>query len=68
MSRVRLMGLGEVAARCGVRASAVSMWRSRYHDFPEPDSVLLCGPVWLESTIERWLASHPERVRVRPPE
>lgn len=53
-----LLGLAEVAELAGVSPAAVSNWRSRFADFPNPVASLRSGPVFEEERIRRWLRTH----------
>lgn len=55
MEKLPLVGLIEIAMRAGVRRPVVSMWRTRYTNFPEPVSTLSVGPIFWWPEIERWL-------------
>lgn len=72
MKPLPLAGLIEIATRAGVRRPVVSMWRTRYQDFPAPVSELAVGPVfwwpdvaaWLQATGRRYDAIEPDYIRV----
>lgn len=51
-----LVGLQEIADIAGVPSSAVSNWRRRFDDFPEPLAELKSGPVFSRAVIDGWLA------------
>lgn len=46
MATLELVGIKEIAQICGVTSQVVSNWRERRFDFPPPDCVLACGPIW----------------------
>ena len=50
-----LVGLMEIAQRAGVQRPVVTMWRSRYEDFPEPIEELHIGPVFAWPHVQKWL-------------
>jgi hypothetical protein len=50
---MKLLGPGEVREMFGVAAASVSRWQ-RDGTLPDPDWVLLMGPVWTQATIEAW--------------
>lgn len=53
MSRIRLMGPGEVNAFLGISHQRVLLLRKR-PEFPAPAAVLECGPIWLAEDIEAY--------------
>lgn len=53
-----MLGLAEVAQLAGVSPAAVSNWRTRFPDFPEPVEMLRAGPVFDRHQIRRWLRKH----------
>lgn len=57
-----LVGLIEIAQAAGVRRPVVSMWRTRYADFPLPVQELAVGPVFWWPDIEEWLRLTGRRV------
>ena len=48
-----VLGLSELASVLGVKPGTVRQWHHR-GQLPEPDAVLACGPVWRQSTIDKW--------------
>ena len=56
--RPELWGIREVAVYAGVTPQAVSNWRKRYPDFPEPLTELRLGPVWRASDARAWVLRH----------
>lgn len=50
-----LVGLSEIAELAGVSRQAVSNWRSRFKDFPQPKAELSSGPVWGKDEVILWL-------------
>lgn len=53
-----MVGLAEVAQLAGVSPAAVSNWRTRFSDFPEPIETLRAGPVFDRQQIRRWLRKY----------
>jgi chromosome partitioning protein len=53
----KLVGVSEIAemANPPVTKQAVSNWRARYDDFPQPAQTLQSGPVWDAEIIQEWL-------------
>ena len=49
-----LVGTHEISMRCGVSRSAVSNWKIRYSDFPEPFTVLATGEIYHWPDVMRW--------------
>lgn len=52
---VVLIGIPEIAEIAGVTRSAVSNWRKRYNDFPEPRVQTDSGLLFDHSAVEAWL-------------
>ncbi|MER8802245.1 Z1 domain-containing protein [Mesorhizobium sp. M0998] len=50
-----IVGINEIAAMAGVSSQAVTNWRVRSPDFPQPLSELASGPVFRKSQIRAWL-------------
>lgn len=50
-----LIGVFEIAELAGVTRQAVTNWRARSRDFPQPVAELHSGPVFQRSAIRRWL-------------
>lgn len=50
------MAASDIADALGVKPSAVSNWRSRYQDFPEPITSVAREhtPLWLKGDIAAW--------------
>ena len=57
-----LVGLIDIAMRAGVRRPVVSVWRTRYPDFPAPVAVLAVGPVFWWPDVARWLTATGRQV------
>lgn len=57
-----LVGVAEIAARANVTRQPIANWRSRWSDFPQPLTVLSCGPVYDWSEIEQWLRIEHQQV------
>lgn len=51
---MKLYGMTELAAACGVGISAVCNWRDR-GQLPKPSCELAVGPVWSARRIEPWI-------------
>jgi chromosome partitioning protein len=51
----QVVGLAEVAQLAGVSPAAVSNWRTRFSDFPEPVQSLRAGPLFDLHQVRRWL-------------
>lgn len=51
-----IVGLTEIADRCGVGRTAVWNWRNRHEDFPAPLADLECGPIFNWPQVSAWLA------------
>jgi chromosome partitioning protein len=49
------LGIAEIAEYGKVSKQAVSNWRLRYDDFPEPVQTLHSGPVWDRESVETWV-------------
>jgi chromosome partitioning protein len=50
-----LLGISEIAELAQVSRQAVTNWRTRVADFPQPIAELSSGPVFRASDIRRWL-------------
>lgn len=63
----RLVGIYEISKIAGMSKPTVISWRERYDDFPTSVAELKCGPIFLKSDIEVWLAKHkgPESKKKR---
>jgi predicted DNA-binding transcriptional regulator AlpA len=55
LSVTNLVGVTEIANMVGMSRQAVSNWRRRHKDFPQPIADLNGGPVFHYKTIEQWL-------------
>ncbi len=55
MGVVEFLGIHEIAALASVSRAAVTNWRSRYSDFPEPVAHLRAGPVFRHDQVIEWL-------------
>lgn len=58
-----LLGVSEVAELLGVTRQAVTNWRSRRKDFPEPAADLRSGPIWIRSAIVQWASDNSMEIR-----
>lgn len=56
----------DIARLAGVGRAAVSNWRRRFPDFPEPVGGTTASPLYSLSEVEAWLRRHGKRFRVRP--
>lgn len=56
-----LVGLGEIAELFSVRSSAVSLWSTRYEDFPRPIKRLKSGSLFLMSDVQKWKSARDMR-------
>jgi hypothetical protein len=54
----KLVGVSEIAEHYGVGSTAVSNWRARYDDFPEPVVMLRMGPLFTLESVEAWHREH----------
>ena len=59
-----LLAPSDIADLAGVSRAAVSNWRKRLTDFPQPTGGTANKPLFAASEVERWLAAHPDRRRV----
>ena len=66
----KLLGVGDIAAMCGVEPKTVSIWRLRYADFPEPDVAVGETAGWdpgRAEEIRAWMGRRPGRGRKTSP-
>lgn len=56
----------DIARLAGVGKAAVSNWRRRFADFPEPVAGTAASPLFRLGDVERWLASHDRQIEVSP--
>ena len=61
MKEQNLLGISEIAEMAGVTRQAVTNWRKRFDDFPQPVQTLQSGPVWKRELIEDWLKQREGR-------
>lgn len=59
-----LLAPSDIADLAGVSRAAVSNWRKRMTDFPQPASGTANKPLFSASEVESWLAAHPDKKRV----
>lgn len=52
---MEFLGIHEIAALAKVSRAAVTNWRSRFPDFPEPAANLRAGPVFRRDQVIEWL-------------
>ncbi|HEY9392148.1 MAG TPA: N-6 DNA methylase, partial [Mycobacteriales bacterium] len=57
---------GDIARLAHVGKAAVSNWRRRFGDFPEPVAGTATSPRFLLSQVEDWMARHGRRFQVSP--
>lgn len=50
----QFVGIAEIANLCNVSPAAVTNWRKRFSDFPQPLAVLKAGPIFKTEEIEKW--------------
>lgn len=50
-----IVGLIEICMAAGVKRTAVSAWRKRHPDFPEPVAELATGPIFWWPDVADWL-------------
>lgn len=58
----RYLGQADIARELGVTRHAVTVWRGRYDDFPQPDVLVGSIPGWAPgrmAEIRRWKDSRP---------
>lgn len=66
----KMLGVADIAAMCGVEPKTVSIWRLRYHDFPEPDVTVGDTAGWdpgRAGEIRAWMSRRPGRGRKTAP-
>lgn len=61
-----LVGIAELAEMLAVSRQRAAQIASTHKDFPQPEVELASGRVWKRSTIELWMAKHPDRRPGRP--
>lgn len=59
--REGLLSPSDIAELAGVSRAAVSNWRKRTSDFPDPVSGTANKPLFATSDIQAWLRAHPEK-------
>lgn len=60
------LAAGDIARLAGVGKAAVSNWRRRYQDFPDPVGGTSRNPVFSLAEVEAWLRRHGKRVEIAP--
>ena len=50
-----IVGINEIAVMAGVTSQAVTNWRARATDFPQPLANLASGPVFRRAQVRAWL-------------
>ncbi len=55
MEHEPLLGISEIAEKAAVTRQAVTNWRKRFDDFPQPAQTLQSGPVWKAEIVDEWL-------------
>jgi predicted site-specific integrase-resolvase len=66
MSQLELVGLVEIAERCGVARQTARQWRHRGL-LPEPGWMVSGAPIWEWRTIEEWARSSGRVSEDHPP-
>jgi chromosome partitioning protein len=61
MAEHDLVGVAEIAQMGRVSRQAVSNWRQRHEDFPQPVQTLQSGPVWRREDVEMWISRRAGR-------
>ena len=62
-----LLGISDIAKLAGVTRGAVTNWRNRHDDFPEPAEKLTSGPVFDRQEVADWLERHnPSGPKIKP--
>ncbi|MBS1675280.1 MAG: N-6 DNA methylase [Actinobacteria bacterium] len=56
-----LLAPSDIADLAGVSRAAVSNWRKRMKDFPQPTGGSASKPLFAATEIEAWLSAHPEK-------
>jgi hypothetical protein len=56
-----LLAPSDIADLAGVSRAAVSNWRKRMTDFPQPTGGSADKPLFAASDVEAWLATHPTK-------
>src|SRR4051812_42915011 len=56
-----LLAPSDIADLAGVSRAAVSNWRKRMSDFPDPVGGNASKPLFAASDIAEWLTTHPEK-------
>lgn len=56
-----LLAPSDIADLAGVSRAAVSNWRKRLSDFPEPTEGTASKPLFAAKDIEAWLTAHPDK-------
>ncbi|MEW1962744.1 N-6 DNA methylase [Microbacterium sp. NPDC077644] len=62
-----LLSPSDIADLAGVSRAAVSNWRKRMSDFPQPTGGSASKPLFAASEIAEWLATHPEKRKPESP-
>ncbi|WP_144761823.1 N-6 DNA methylase [Curtobacterium sp. 9128] len=56
-----LLAPSDIADLAGVSRAAVSNWRKRMSDFPEPTEGSANKPLFAAKDVEAWLSAHPDK-------
>lgn len=56
-----LLAPSDIADLAGVSRAAVSNWRKRMNDFPQPTAGTASKPLFAAKEVEAWLTAHPEK-------
>ncbi|WP_446209795.1 N-6 DNA methylase [Micromonospora sp. IBSANI012] len=57
---------GDIARLAGVGRAAVSNWRRRFPDFPQPVGGSSASPLFAVAEVEAWLSRHDKPFRLTP--
>lgn len=57
---------GDIARLAGVGRAAVSNWRRRFPDFPQPVGGSSASPLFALAAVEAWLTRHGKEFRLTP--
>nr|WP_062337402.1 N-6 DNA methylase [Herbidospora sakaeratensis] len=66
MSEDVLVSAADIARLADVGRAAVSNWRKRFDDFPQPAGGTASSPAFLLADVECWLRAHDRYVEVSP--
>lgn len=66
MSDGATVAAGDIARLAGVGRAAVSNWRRRFPDFPQPVGGSSASPLFALTEVERWLSRHDRPFQLTP--